>query len=114
MKMSKNVYADKSQNRFFLEDAYAHESVYNDQWTQIPWEKLERSIYKLQCDIARAEIDGDYRKARNLQRILLNKDSALLYSIRRVTMLNRDHRTSGIDGMILKSHPERMALFYNL
>ena len=112
--MSKNVYADKSQNRIILEDAKHNKSVYTDQWTSIPWEKLERSIYKLQCDIARAEIDGDYRKARNLQRILLSKDSTLLYSIRRVTMLNRGYKTPGIDGMILKSHPERMALFYNL
>ena len=112
--MSKTVYADKSQNEIILEDATQNKSEYIQQWESIPWKNIERSIYKLQCDIACAEIDGNYRKARNLQRILLNKDSALLYSIRRATLINRGHRTPGVDGMIFKSHPERMALFYNL
>lgn len=112
--MSKDVYADKSQNRIILEDARQNKSQYLDEWESIPWKKIERSIFNLQCDIACAEIEGNYGKARNLQRILLNRDSALLYSIKRVTLLNRGHKTAGIDGMRIKSHPERMALFHNL
>ena len=112
--MSKNVYAVLSQSNDILEDAKQNKSVYLDEWKTIPWNKIEKSIYKLQYDIACAEIDGNYRKARNLQRILLSKDSALLYSIKRVTMYNRGYKTPGVDGMIVKSHPERMALFYNL
>ena len=114
MNMSKNVYAEKSQKEILLEDATQNKSEYTQQWNSIPWKKIERSIFELQCDIACAEIDGNYRKARNLQRILLSKDSALLYSIKRVTLVNRGYRTPGVDGMIIKSHPERMALFYNL
>lgn len=112
--MSNNVYAELSQNIDILEDAKQNESAYLEEWKSIPWKKIEQSIYKLQCDIACAEIDENYRKARNLQRILLSKDSALLYSIKRVTMFNRGYKTPGVDGMIIKSHPERMALFYNL
>jgi retron-type reverse transcriptase len=112
--MLNNVYAVLSQNTDILEDAKRNKSAYLKEWKSIPWRKIEQSIYKLQCDIACAEIDENYKKARNLQRILLSKDSALLYSIKRVTMFNRGYKTPGVDGMIIKSHPERMALFYNL
>jgi len=53
--MSKDVYAGLSQNSI-LEDAKQNKSVYEDEWKSIPWLKIERSIYKLQCDIACAEI----------------------------------------------------------
>lgn len=111
--MSKDVYADLSQNSI-LEDAKQNESVYEDEWNSIPWQKIERSIYKLQCDIACAEIRKEYSKAKQLQRLLLNKDSTILYGIRRATILNSGRRTPGIDGMVLRSHPERMALYYKL
>ena len=84
------------------------------QWKDTPWRKIERSIFKLQCDIACAEIRKDYNKAKQLQRLLIDKDSAILYGIRRATMINKGWRTPGIDGMIFKTHPERMALYYKL
>jgi len=43
--------------------------------------------------IASAEIDGKNQKARNLQRILLSKDSLLLVTIKEVTIENRSSRT---------------------
>jgi len=52
--MSKNMFMQNNEPKkielnFFLEDAYAYESVYNDQnGLQFHREKLERSIYKLQ------------------------------------------------------------------
>ena len=57
--MSKNVYAVLSQNSDILEEAKQNESVYLDEWKSIPWNKIEQSIYKLQYDIACAEIDGN-------------------------------------------------------
>ncbi|WP_323735826.1 group II intron reverse transcriptase/maturase [Methanosphaera sp. ISO3-F5] len=84
------------------------------EWKEIPWHKIERSIFDLQQRIFSAEINKEYNKARNLQRILLNKDSTLLYSIRRVTQINGGKRTPGIDGMIILSDAERMALYYKL
>ena len=59
--MSKTVYADKSQNEIILEDATQNKSEYIQQWESIPWKNIERSIYKLQCDIACAEIDENYK-----------------------------------------------------
>ena len=112
--MSNNVYARMSHNKELLEDAKQNKSKYLEEWENIPWKKIERSIFKLQCDIACAEIEENHSKAKQLQRKLLNKDSAILYGIRRATILNRGWRTPGIDGMILKTHPERMALYYRL
>ena len=47
--MSNNVYAVLSQNTDILEDAKRNKSAY--------LKEIEQSIYKLQCDIACAEID---------------------------------------------------------
>lgn len=55
--MSNNVYAVLSQNTDILEDAKRNKSAYLEEWKSIPWKKIEQSIYKLQCDIACAEID---------------------------------------------------------
>ena len=55
--MSNNVYAVLSQNTDILEDAKRNKSAYLKEWKSIPWKKIEQSIYKLQCDIACAEID---------------------------------------------------------
>ena len=88
--------------------------ILKSEWEDIPWKKLEQSIFNLQQRIFRAEVNEDYRKVRSLQRTLLNKDSALLYSIRKVTQINKGRKTAGIDGMKILSNAERMALYYKL
>ena len=55
--------------------------ILESEWEDIPWKKLEQSIFNLQQRIFRAEVNKDYRKVRSLQRTLLNKDSALLYNM---------------------------------
>ena len=67
-------------------------------WSAINWHKVEKYVDKLQKRIYRAEVNGDWRKVRNLQRILLNSNGALLLAIRRVTQKNKGKRTPGIDG----------------
>ena len=64
--------------------------------------------------IFEAEKAGDYRKVKSLCRLLVNDKRSLLYSINVVTKRNKGKRTSGIDGMVIKSDYERMALFYKL
>ena len=67
-------------------------------WSQIDWQKINRYVEKLQQRIYHAERTGDKRKVRNLQRMLMNSEAALLASIRRVTQLNKGKRTAGVDG----------------
>ena len=90
-------------------DLYGQEL--EEEWKSIPWTKLEENIFDLQQRIFHAEIDKDYSKARNLQRMLLRANSTLLYSIRRVTEINEGRKTPGIDNLIIRTDAERMALY---
>ena len=83
-------------------------------WKAIDWRKIERDIFKLQQRIFRAEANGEYRKVRDLTRLLVNSKKALLYSIRVVTQLNSGKRTAGLDNRVYLTNAERMQLFYKL
>ena len=67
-------------------------------WQTFPWKKFERNVRRLQQRIYRAERRGDYKRARNLQRLLLRSRSARYLAVRRVTQDNRGKRTPGVDG----------------
>lgn len=84
------------------------------EWKAIDWRKIERGIFKLQQRIFRAEANGEYRKVRDLTRLLVNSKKALLYSIRVVTQLNSGKRTAGLDNRVYLTNAERMQLFYKL
>lgn len=84
------------------------------EWKAIVWRKIERDIFKLQQRIFRAEANGEYRKVRDLTRLLVNSKKALLYSIRVVTQLNSGKRTAGLDNQVYLTDAERMQLFYKL
>lgn len=66
-------------------------------WSQIPWKQLEEYVVKLQQRIYQAEMDGDKRKVRDLQRRLLNSKVNLLISIKRVTQVHTGKRTARVD-----------------
>jgi RNA-directed DNA polymerase len=51
------------------------------------------------------------RKARGLQRLLINSEAALLLSIRTVTQINHGKRTAGIDGYKALNAQTRLTLF---
>ena len=77
-------------------------------WNQISWKRPDEYVVKLQQRIYQAEIDGDKRKVRELQRILLNSKANLLISIRRVTQVNTGKRTAGVDGYLALTPKERL------
>ena len=85
-----------------------------EEWKSINWYNIERDIFKLQQRIFRAEADGNYRKVRDLSRLLVNSKKALLYSIRVVTQLNSGRKTAGLDNKVYLTDAERMQLFYKL
>jgi RNA-directed DNA polymerase len=47
-------------------------------WQSVKWQKAERYVEKLQKRIFHAEKNGDKRKVRDLQRMLMKSKSALL------------------------------------
>lgn len=80
-------------------------------WNSINWFHINRYVETMQQRIYRAEILGDKRKVRDLQRILAHSNAMLLAAIKRVTQVNRGKRTSGIDGMIVKTAAERWQMY---
>jgi RNA-directed DNA polymerase len=80
-------------------------------WNAINWHKTEKYVDKLQKRIYHAESIGNFRKVRNLQRLLINSNAVLLLTIRRVTQINKGRKTPGIDGFRAISNDKRAELF---
>ena len=79
-------------------------------WDTIPWQHVQRSVFKLQKRIYQASRRGDVRTVRKLQRLLMKSRSAKLLAVRRVTQDNQGKRTAGIDGVKSLTPPQRLAL----
>jgi RNA-directed DNA polymerase len=84
------------------------------EWNDIPWNKIQRKIFKLQKRIYRAAIGGNHVLARGLQKLLLKSYYAKLLAVRQVTQLNRGKNTAGVDGVKSLPPSKRMELVKNL
>src|SRR5581483_11347182 len=69
-----------------------------EDWTQIPWRKLERSVYRLQKRIYQASLRGNDKAVHTLQRLMMKSQAARTLAVRKVTQDNQGKRTAGIDG----------------
>lgn len=83
-------------------------------WESIQWTPIERYVVKMQQRIFKATKDGNARKVRGLQRLLMRSEAALLVSIRTVTQINKGKRTAGIDGYKALTAEERLNLYKNM
>src|SRR5262245_53722774 len=82
----------------------------SDEWSTIPWRKLERYIFRLQKRIYQAKQRGETRAVRGLKRMLKRSKAAKTLAIRQVTQDNRGKRTAGIDGIKNLTPAERLAM----
>ena len=78
----------------------------SNKWTGVDWSKTEKTISNLQHRITKATESGNYRKVRNLQRLLNNSMSSRLKAVRIVAQENSGKKTPGIDGELWTT-PER-------
>lgn len=85
-----------------------------DEWSALPWKKIERSVFKLQQRIYRASSRGDVKTVHRLQRLLLNSRAAKLLAVRKVTQDNQGKKTAGIDGVKSLTSSQRLTLSQNL
>jgi RNA-directed DNA polymerase len=83
---------------------------HTEDWRKIPWKKYQRNVRRLQQRIYRAERRGDWKCARNLQRLLLRSWSARCLAVRQVTQENRGKRTAGVDGVASLKPRQRLKL----
>jgi RNA-directed DNA polymerase len=80
------------------------------EWDAINWRIHEDNVRRLRGRIFKATKDGDWPKARNLQKMMLRSWSNTLVSVRQVTQRNAGRRTAGIDGEVALTSPARMDL----
>ena len=70
----------------------------SESWKSLPWKKFRRNLFRLQCRVFKAVANGDMRKARSLQKLILKSSAVRLLAIRQVTQLNAGKKTAGVDG----------------
>jgi len=80
-------------------------------WADIDWHAVEMNVGRLQERIYRASKDEDWRKVKNLQKLLARATSTKLLAIRRVTQENQGKNTAGVDGVTCDTPEARLELF---
>jgi len=71
-----------------------------EDWYGIDWDQAERDVRRLRQRIFAASQEGDLKKVRNLQRLMLRSRANALVSVRRVTEVNAGRKTPGVDGKV--------------
>ena len=68
-------------------------------WDRIDWRAQEDNVRRLRQRIFAASREGDLRRVRNLQKLMLRSRSNALVAVRRVTEINAGRKTAGVDGV---------------
>ena len=76
-------------------------------WNQVNWHQVNRRVKNLRYRIFRATREGDYKRVRSLQKLLLRSYANRLLSVRRVSQVNAGKTTAGIDKVLLKTPRQR-------
>src|SRR6266700_7281883 len=72
-------------------------------WNAINWHKANRTVRNLRQRIFRATQEGNLKKVRSLQKLMLKSYSNRLVSVRRVTQTNVGKNTPGVDKLVVKT-----------
>src|SRR5207245_10750310 len=74
-------------------------------WHAIDWKHVYRTVKNLRQRIFRASREGDLRRVRSLQRLMLRCTAHVLESVRRVRQVNQGQKTAGVD-QVGRTKPE--------
>lgn len=80
------------------------------EWNSANWRKANKVVRNLRRRIFKATQDGNLRKVRSLQRLLMRSYSNILVSVRRVTQTNSGKHTPGVDKLVVKTPAARGVL----
>ncbi|MER7959823.1 group II intron reverse transcriptase/maturase [Streptomyces sp. NPDC096030] len=69
-------------------------------WHSIDWAQCEEDVRRLRRRIFKASQEGDLKKVRNLQKLMLRSRSNTLVSVKRVAQQSAGRKTAGIDGQL--------------
>ncbi len=76
-------------------------------WKTIHWRKANRTVRNLRHRIFRAAQEGNLKKVRSLQKLMLKSYSNRLVSVRRVVQINAGKHTPGVDKLVIKTPAAR-------
>ena len=79
-------------------------------WAEINWPHVDDDVRRLRQRIFTATRDGDLKRVRNLQKLMLRSRANACHSVRRVTQLNAGRHTAGVDGQVVLNDPGRAEL----
>jgi RNA-directed DNA polymerase len=79
-------------------------------WDAVGWRAHEDHVRRLRQRIFKAVQDEDWKKVRNLQKLMLRSRSNTLLSVRQVTQHNAGRKTAGIDGQVALTSRDRAEL----
>src|SRR5437764_4465845 len=77
------------------------------EWATVNWRQADRAVRNLRQRIFRATQEGDLKKVRSLQKLMLRSHANTLMSVRRVTQINRGKNTAGVDKLVVKTPAAR-------
>jgi RNA-directed DNA polymerase len=81
------------------------------EWDAVDWRTAEENVRRLRQRIFAATRAQDWKKVRNLQKLMLRSRANALISVRRVTEVNAGRKTAGVDGQVvlLDQHKAELA-----
>jgi RNA-directed DNA polymerase len=79
-------------------------------WDTIDWRHQETQVQRLRQRIFKAMQAGDFKRVRNLQKLMLRSLANTLVSVRRVTQRNMGRHTPGVDGQVATTSRDRAEL----
>jgi len=79
-------------------------------WEAIDWLAQEEQVRRLRQRIFKAVQAGDWKQARNLQKLMLRSRANTLVSVRQVSQRNAGRRTPGVDGQVALTPARRASL----
>lgn len=76
-------------------------------WNAVDWRQANKKVRNLRQRIYRATAEGDLRKVRSLQKLMLRSHANQLVGVRRVAQQNAGAETPGIDQVLVKTPEAR-------
>jgi RNA-directed DNA polymerase len=76
-------------------------------WNSVDWRQANRVVKNLRQRIFKASRQGDLKKVRSLQKLMMRSYSNRLIAVRRVTQVNKGKYTPGTDKLVVKTPARR-------
>ena len=79
-------------------------------WNSVNWKNANRVVRRLRQRIFKATRDCNWKRVRNLQKLLMRSHSNIVLAVRRVTQLNHGRKTAGVDKLLVLTPEARGTL----